>query len=413
MNLLKTSVLTGLATVLRVITAFIINKVIANLVGPSGLAVVGQLQNFIEIIVTASNGAVTNGVVKYTSEYDNIEQKQRIFSTAITLSLICSSVIAIALIMGRNTLSMWVLHSPDYGNVFAVFGLTVFLFALNAIFLAILNGQKEIKKYVAVNMLGSIISLVVTTVLIFQFKLLGALYALVLNQSVLFFATLLFVVKSPWFKPHYFLQGIDRPSLIKLGHFSLMALTTALTVPLSHLFIRNYIAQELGWQNAGYWQGIWYISSMYLMVVTTSLSIYYLPKLSSMTEKADIRKEIWHGYRIIVPLVVVMAVMIYVLRDWVIWIAFSNDFKPMLPLFAWQLIGDVIKIISWVLAFLMISKAMTKAFVVTEIFFSILFITLSVVFIHYFGLVGVTYAFATNYTLYLIMMLMLFKEYWL
>ena len=63
-----------------------------------------------------------------------------------------------------------------------------------------------------------------------------------------------------------------------------MAITSALTVPVSHMIVRNYIGENLSWDDAGYWQGIWYISTMYLMVITTSLSVYYLPKLSEIQD---------------------------------------------------------------------------------------------------------------------------------
>ncbi len=41
-------------------------------------------------------------------------------------------------------------------------------------------------------------------------------------------------------------------------------------------------------------------------------------------------------------------------------ILFSPQFLPMLYLFKYQLIGDVLKIGSWLLAYLMLAKAMTK-----------------------------------------------------
>jgi PST family polysaccharide transporter len=137
--------------------------------------------------------------------------------------------------------------------------------------MSILNGQKEIKKYILVNIASSIFSLFFTSFLIMQLNLMGALYALVVNQSVIFFVTLVFVVKSNWFKLEYFKQGLDKESLSKLSRYSLMAITSALTVPVSHLIIREYIGENLGWDSAGYWQGIWYISTMYLMLVTTTL----------------------------------------------------------------------------------------------------------------------------------------------
>lgn len=410
MTLIKTSILTAISTIITVISGFVINKVIALYIGPSGLAVVGQLQNFMTIVTTFSNGAITSGIVKYTAEYQTIEQKQKIFSTSIIISLSCSFIISLLLFGFSGYLSELILKDVKYNSVFIVLGITIFLFALNTILMSILNGQKEIKKYILVNISSSIFSLFFTSFLIIQLNLMGALYAIVVNQSVIFFVTLGFVLKSSWFKLEYFKQGIDKESLVKLSKYSLMAITSVLTVPVSHLIVRNYIGDNLSWDDAGYWQGIWYVSTMYLMIVTTSLSVYYLPRLSEIQDNSDLKKEIISGYKIIMPIVIVLAFGIYVFRELAVHIAFSDKFLPMLELFKWQLIGDVIKIASWLLGYLMLAKAMTKVFIYTEIGFSVLFVVLSIIFIDNFGLVGITYAFSVNYFLYLIMMILIFRK---
>ena len=410
MTLIKTSVLTGISTVIKLVSAFVINKVIALYIGPSGLAIVGQLQNFTSIITTFSNGAISSGIVKYTAEYQDIEEKKKIFSSSIAISLICSLIISIFLFGFSDYLSELILKDIQYSSVFIIFGATIFLFALNMVLISILNGQKEIKKYVLVNIAGSIFSLVFTSILIMQLNLIGALYAMVLNQSVMFFVTLAFVLKSSWFKLEYFKQGLDKESLSKLSKYSLMAIVSALTVPVSHLIIREYIGENLGWDSAGYWQGIWYISTMYLMLVTTTLGVYYLPRLSEIQDNKELRKEIFSGYKIIMPIVILASLIIFLLKEYVILIAFSKDFMPMMELFAWQLIGDVIKIASWLLAYLMLAKAMTKVFIYTEVLFSALFVGLSILFVDKFGLVGITYAYALNYLLYLVMMIFIFRK---
>ena len=410
MTLIKTSVLTGISTVIKLVSAFVINKVIALYIGPSGLAIVGQLQSFTSIITTFSNGAISSGIVKYTAEYQDIEEKKKIFSSSIVISLICSLIISIFLFVFSDYLSELILKDVQYSSVFIIFGATIFLFALNMVLISILNGQKEIKKYVLVNIAGSIFSLVFTSILIMQLNLMGALYAMVLNQSVMFFVTLAFVLKSSWFKLEYFKQGLDKESLSKLSKYSLMAIVSALTVPVSHLIIREYIGKNLGWDSAGYWQGIWYISTMYLMLVTTTLGVYYLPRLSEIQDNKELRKEIFSGYKIIMPIVILASLIIFLLKEYVILIAFSKDFMPMMELFAWQLIGDVIKIASWLLAYLMLAKAMTKVFIYTEVLFSALFVGLSILFVDKFGLVGITYAYALNYFLYLVTMIFIFRK---
>ncbi len=410
MTLIKTSILTAMSTVITVISAFVINKIVAIYAGPSGLALIGQLKDFVTMLTNISNGAITQGIVKYTAEYETIEKKQKIFSTSIIISLISSFIIATMLFGFSGYLSELILKNIQYSGVFLIFGATIFLFALNTILISILNGQKEIKKYVFVNIVNSIVALILTSLLVVKFNIQGALYALVINQSIVFFVTLLFVLKSSWFKWEYFKQGVDKDSLIKLSKYSLMAITSAIAAPVSFLIIRNYIGENLGWDSAGYWQGIWYISSMYLLVVTTSLSVYYLPRLSEIQDKVELKKEIFSGYKIIMPIVIVSALMIYLFKEYVILIAFDEKFMPMMELFKWQLIGDVIKIASWLLSYLMLAKAMTKVFIYTEVLFSVLFIFLSIFFVNTYGLVGITYAFVLNYIFYFFTVLSIFKK---
>lgn len=171
---------------------------------------------------------------------------------------------------------------------------------------------------------------------------------------------------------------------------------------LSRIFIRKYIGENLGWHAAGLWQGVFFISEVYLLVVTTSLRVYYLPTLSATKSKEQIIREILNGYKIIIPVVALIAFGIYILRDTIIWLLFSKDFTDMRDLFKWQLMGDVIKISSWLFSYLMVAKAKIKLMVVTEIIFSISWVLLTIFLVNLNGLVGATQAFAINYVLYLI-----------
>ena len=101
-------------------------------------------------------------------------------------------------------------------------------------------------------------------------------------------------------------------------------------------------------------------------------------------------------------MVAVAALLIYLLRDWVTVTLYSDAFLPMTALFPFQLVGDVLKIAGWLFAYLMLARAMTTAYVVTEIMFAASFFALAVAFVAQYGLVGVTYAHAVNYLAYLI-----------
>ena len=68
-------------------------------------------------------------------------------------------------------------------------------------------------------------------------------------------------------------------------------------------------------------------------------------------------------------------------------------------LFFWQLMGDVLKIASWIFAFVMLGKSMTVLFISTEIIFSAAFVGLTILLVGHMGLVGVSVAHAINYAL--------------
>lgn len=413
MTLIKTSILSFIATAIKILSGIVINKAIAIYIGPAGLALIGQFQNFTQLVMTVAQGAINSGVTKYTAEYgENDKRVSILFSTAGKISLFSSVVVGVGVILFSNYASLYFLKTESYTHIFVIFGFTLVLFVINNLLLSILNGLKEITTWVKINIIQSIYSLIFTTLLIFWLGLDGALIALVTNQSVVLLIVIWMLKNHPLINLENFRSNFDRVEAKKLAGFAAMAITSAATVPVSHLIIRNYIGGQLGWEAAGYWQAIWYISTMYLMVVTTTLGVYYLPKLSGITDKIELRKELLQGYKIIMPIVIVMSMGIFFLKDFIIWLLFSEDFKPTRELFLWQLIGDIFKLAAWLISYLMLAKAMTKTFIVTEIVFSVLFVVLSIFFVNRFGLIGMSYAFSVNYSVYFIVMIFVTKKEW-
>ena len=314
MTLIKTSILSFIATAIKMLAALVINKAVAVYIGPSGLALVGQFQNFTQLVMTAAQGGINSGITKYTSEYSKKDDRISIlFSTACKISLLSSIVVGTGIITFSQFASIHFLKTDEYAYIFVIFGFTILLFVINNLLLSILNGLKEIKTWIIINVIQSVYSLIFTTLLIVILGLDGALIALVTNQSVVLLIVLWMLRNHEIIKFSNFIGVFDRLEAKKLMGFAAMALTTAITVPISHLIVRNYVGETLGWDQAGYWQAIWYISSMYLMVVTTTLSIYYLPKLSEIKNKNVLRAELWRGYKVIMPIVSLMAIIIYLL----------------------------------------------------------------------------------------------------
>jgi len=72
-DLVKVSFLNAVATVIRMLTGFVSVKVVAAIIGPVGVALLGQLNNFTQILLSISNGGINAGITKYTAEYSGSE----------------------------------------------------------------------------------------------------------------------------------------------------------------------------------------------------------------------------------------------------------------------------------------------------------------------------------------------------
>jgi O-antigen/teichoic acid export membrane protein len=409
-DLFKVSFLNGIATVIRMLTGMVSIKVIASIIGPPGIALLGQLNNFSTIILSVSTGGINAGITKYVSENPKDEASYLpILRTSFWVTFCLSIVVSLCLILFAGRFSHVILKSQDYRSVFYIFGATLTMYALNNILLSAINGFRQYKVYVTSNIAGSIVGLVISLVLAYKYGIWGALVSSVTFQSVVFLLTLFMVTRFSWLNLGKIFGRPDLASLRKLSHYSLMAVITAVVMPTGQLIVRSYIKEHESIVSSGIWEGINKISIMYLTVVMTSLSVYFLPKLSELKSNAEVRKEIKKVYSLIMPFLVLSTVVIYLMRGLIIRILFTPEFQGMETLFPFQLAGDIFKMAGWVLGYVMLAKAMTRTYIFMEILSGVFFTGFSLFFISRFGTIGATIGYMVGHMLYFTIMLYNFR----
>ena len=411
LDIVKVFSFTAMSTLVRMLTGLVSVKVVAGIIGPAGVALVGQLNNFATIALSLSTGGINSGITKYVAEYkEDSGRVKDCLSTALRITVACSLVVGLFLILFHRQLSEYVMLAPDYGYVFVIFGFTILFYALNMGLASVINGFKEFRRYVKVNIAGSILGLAFTLLLVLAWGLKGALVSAVTFQSIMLFVSLWMVRRLPWVRWSYFRNRFNTAQARKFFRYSLMTFVSASMLPVSQMLLRGYVISQISPVEAGWWEAMNRISNMYLMVITTSFSVYYLPRLSELTDRRELRAEIFRSYKVIVPCLLGGFALIYLLRYFIIRLLFTPEFLPMENLFAWQLAGDFFKITSWLLAFLMVAKAMTKWYIATEVVFTLIFVGLGFLFMRWNGVVGITQAYLVNYILYLAMMAYVFRK---
>lgn len=405
MTFARASLLNAVAVAVRLLSGLAINKLLAVIVGPAGFAMVGQLQNLVAIASTLATGATAQGVTKFTAEHHADRESQvRLWQTAIRISLLCAVGLGTFLILARTVLAKWLLGDATLGGVIGLLGLSLPFTAGNLLLMAILNGVKDMRGFVLAGIVGALGSLVLTTVLTLTWNLTGALAALATSQAVAFLVAAWFARRHDWFRWRTLIGPIDPAMTRGLGGFMAMAATTALVAPVVQILTRDWIGRTFGPELAGCWEGMARLSAMQLLFFTSTLSAWYLPRLSEVRSGPELLGAVHHVLVRIVPVVALSSLLVWALRDWVILLLFEARFQPMADLFAAQMIGDTLKIASWVYAFVMIGRGLVRIFIVTEILFGAAQFSLTTLFAGALGFQGASIGHLATYGLYLVVM---------
>ncbi|MCP2027241.1 PST family polysaccharide transporter [Flavobacterium sp. HSC-32F16] len=411
-TLFKITSLNSFSLGLKIGIGLITSKILAIFVGPGGMALVGNLRNFLTSLESISILGFQNGIIKYIAENQKNEEGLKKIITTVFISLICVALILSGILYFFA--SFWngkiLEHNADNSLVFKILALALPWYTVSVFLLAVLNGLSKFTKVIWVNITGNLIGLLVSLILVLKYHTLGALLAIVITPSLLFFITFYFVQKEIKFLKIVRLQWYDFTIIKNLLPYSLMALVSSVLGPIVLLAVRNNLIEKLGLDQAGFWETMTRISSYYLLFVSTILTVYFLPKLSKAQDNDETKSIFWQFYKTIFPFFCLGLIVIYFSRYFIIQLLFTKEFLPVTTLFFWQLIGDVFKAASLILGYQFFAKKLTKAFIISELFSLGTLYFLSLLFVNYYGTEGMVMAQALDNFLYFVVLVIYFRK---
>lgn len=412
MSFFKTSVWMGISTIIKAISSYVLWKIIAVSTGPSGVAILEQFQNFIQISRVSIPAGINEGIIKYGSEFqDNEALKSSILSNAMYLNCFVFIVAFTILTIFSHKISYFVFQSYDYQNIILLVGACIALFIINNFGLSMLNAEMETTKYIISTISGTLFNFILTAALVNYFGLFGGLIGLALNQTIICILTVYLIVKSKWFSMTLFLSKIDKVCIKKLILYSFIPLSAALIGPIASVILTKYIVHTFNWTFAGYWQAINRLSQAYLIIIGMIFSFYFIPKFSSLKSSDELKTELIKCHYYLTPLITLGILLVFIFKIPIIKIMYSSEFLAVIPLFKYQLLGDFSRLCTWILKNILVAKAMVKETIAFELIFTTSHILLTMLFVHYNGLIGCAIAYAVNYFLFWITMIIFSIHY--
>ena len=410
--LIKVASLNTLSIFTRVVTGFVVSKVIAIYVGAEGLALIGNFRNFSTSIKSFSTLGLSNGIVKYVAELRfNILEISKLVSTVFYMLFFSTAFVSLGCFFYAEELNKFIFTpQDDYSYIIKLLAIMLPFFSANVLLFSLLNGFSRFKRILWINILAQILTTGLSVFLIWKKNIDGALIATVVAEALIFGILLINVFKECHFLSYVKFNLINLSYVKKISSYSIMSLFTAAFLPLVIVAIRNYIIDTIGQEQAGYWEAMNRISNYYLMFVSSLFTLYLLPRFSEINNTKEFRNEVFGFYKTIVPIFAFGLVLIYLLRSFIVRLIFTNSFAPVEDLFLWQLLGDFIKVLSLVISYQFLAKKMVKHYLIVESFSVIVRYVSSIYFIDLFGVKGAVIAHFVNYVLHFAIILLIFKS---
>jgi len=412
MNFLKAGLLFSGSTISKLFAGLFIVKMIAITVGADGLGRLGQFMSLMSMVTIMAGGGITNGVVKYVSEFKENKQKLNDYLGAASyVTFTASFFIGIGLYFAAAEISEWLFKTTVYTSVIHVLSFVQILIALTNLLMGLVNGYQRVKAFAAIGVISAIIGAAGVAVGCSLFGMKGAMYGL------MWMAACPILLLLPWFRISLRFQWgslyprWNKEKVIQFTHFSAMLLVSVLTMQMAQIIVRELIQQHDSWVEVGYWQAVTKISDAYLQFVTVVLANYFLPRLAGLKQHSDIKREVNLAYKYAIPTLLAMVVLIFIARDPIILLLFSRDFLAMKEFFTFQLIGDVFKIAAYIGAYVAVAKANTKLYIAAEVIQALMLVVLCSIFVGQFGAVGATYAYCLNYIVYFLIVNYVLRRY--
>lgn len=376
-----------------------LTKLFALFLGPSGIAVLGNMKSVMQILMSSSSFGMQRGIIRFTSEFR--EQRhafQKLLGTAHIIYGLIALVIAVVLFFLSDYFAAAILQDDKYAWLFQILAIIVPFQGFHVLYFSILQGLDNYKKVVWVELIMIFCNLIFVGVSTFKFGLTGALFAVACIPVFYFFVSAFFLKSDiPNFKIAW-----SSSTAKNLFLYALMTLFSGIAFPLLFILIRNHISSVLGMDEVGYWEAINQFSFFYFILLNSVMLMYVLPKITAQTDNMFYRSQVVEYLKKIMPLFALFLITLFLLRKYAILALLSPEFSSIEILFGWQLLGDFFRALTLIFSIYFHARRMAIPYIIIDALLFVLMLTLTTVFVDSYGLLGAVKAHFISYFIYFI-----------
>jgi PST family polysaccharide transporter len=402
-DLIRSMLLIGGANVANIAIAIVRQKIVALLLGPTGVGLLGIYSNLLGVVAQGAGlGLSSSGVRDIASASGDPRTAARARAVLFGGLLLQGLAAMAAVWLLRAPIARSVFGSTDRAYEVGLVGVAVLLNLLGSSQSAILQGMRRIADLSRLTVLSGLAGTLAGLPLVWIAGENGLVW-FVLVQALAAFAV------GSWFTRR--LMGASRErmalgealaiwrSMAGLGSvFMVGGVAGALTL----LAARAMIVQRLGIAEAGLFAAAWGVSMLYIGFLLDAMSADYYPRLAETIRDRSAAARLVNDQTQLGLAIGGPALLLLIgCAPWAVALLYSGRFLAAVDILQWQLAGNVLKLASWPIVFIIVAMARSWTFLLVELSWNAIFLAILTAGLPVVGLQITGFGFFCAYAAYL------------
>lgn len=360
----------GFGAAVSLFLGVIAMKAYALLVGPEGVGLIGLMQALVNLVVIIAGLGVSTSAVSAISAaiaIGDVGRHEGLRRATMLVPVLGGSLVAAVLVLLREPLAGLVLGNVERTNDIVLVAVAVVCSAFALANVAVLTGRREVIAVSVVTALTGLGAASLGITAVWAFGMGGLAPAVLTGASV--------HVAFAWW-----LQRLSHAS-VPLGTARQRTTDAArdlvrvgMPIAASHLAGTGamlaapvLVLHLLGPAEVGFYRAAAAISIGYLAVFVAALTQDYLPRIAGARDLDDLAEMVERQMRLILGLSVPVILGLLAAGPFVVHLLYSPEFAPSFEVLKWQLVGDLVRIPAWIIAFVLLAGRRSKAYFVAEL----------------------------------------------
>lgn len=378
-NIFKALALFGGVKVIQILISILRSKLIAILLGPSGMGINNLLISTMHTINGITGCGLQTSAVREVSQAHNINSQKKIDNIVSTLKILVwftGFLGALIVLLFARSLSIIAFNNTDYTNAFRILSIMMIFMQVNVGQIALMQGVFHYKDIARSTLTAQLLSLILTIPLYYMFGKDGIVPALLIASFITVFVTAYFSRRVKFCRIKLTIKGFiaNSKGMISLG----IVIALGGVISNSSSYILNIIISRLGSIEAvGLYSAAMTVANSYVFLVLSAMTTDYVPRLSALSGNESEQIEAINKQMVLISIILTPLLVAFIIfAKETIYLLYSPDFYATIHMLEFLMLAMYFRAISWCLSYAFISRGDSKVFLTNEIIIFIISLSL-------------------------------------